>query len=56
MGNAVESTWKIYLDTDEVTKFELDYDPSDPFYTMASIDPDFDGWYRIYNDCEEKPD
>jgi len=51
VGNAVESRWKICLDTDEVVYIDVDED-----YDGESFDPDypamFDGeWWQIYGDC-----
>ena len=51
VGNEVDSTWEICLDTDEVTSVYVDYDPSDPFNAIAIIVPDSDDWWQIYDDC-----
>ena len=51
VGNAVESTWKICLDTDEVVSLDIDYDPDGPFSSDNSANPDPDGWYHLYYHC-----
>ena len=47
VGNDVTSTWTLCLDTDEVVSFERT--------GYGSMSPDSDGWYTVYNGCEEEP-
>ena len=52
VGNAVESTWKICLDTDEVKSVEIGSRDADGDYVPgpSAVGPDVDGWYEIYDD------
>jgi len=55
VGNAVESTWKLCFDTDELVSFEVDYDPGELFSSDITLSPDGDGWYQIYDYCTPRP-
>ena len=56
VGNAVESTWKLCFDTDELVEFEVGSRDDDGDYVSGSdIYPDADGWYQIYDDCTPIP-
>ena len=45
VGNAVEDTLVVCLDTDEVISFGFKGDPG--------MIADGDGWYTVYSDCED---
>jgi len=51
VGNNIESTWKLCFDTDELTSFEVDYEPEGTFSCDYSVSPDSNGWWQIYFDC-----
>ena len=50
VGNSVTSRWKICLDTDEVTSFDVDDNYVYPFSSNRTLSL-VEGWYTVYNDC-----
>ena len=56
VGNTIESRWKICLDTDEVVRIDVDYEPEGEFSTDLIIPyPDLNGWWPIYGYCTPIP-
>lgn len=53
VGNAVESTWKICLDTDEVIEFEKGSRTAAGVYVIGSDLTAVDDWYTVYSECVE---
>ena len=51
VGNAVESTWELCFDTDELLTFDVGSRDADGDYVSGSAasGPDVDGWYTIYD-------
>ena len=49
VGNAVESTWKLCFDTDELVEFELGSRDDDGDYVAGSDLTAVDDWYTIYD-------
>jgi len=50
VGNAVESTWKLCFDTDELIEFEKGSRDTDGDYVSGGdLTADGDGWYQVYD-------